>query len=53
MLGFCLDKSLIAFEPGVKPKDQYDSIQIDPEADLPMDYISAKLAYYTGRIDKG
>ena len=53
MLGFCLDKSLIDFAPGTKPKDQYESIRIDPADDLPMDYIMEKLAYYTERIDRG
>jgi len=53
MLGFCLDKSLIEFAPGVKPKDRYESVRIDPNADLPVDYIFEKLAYYTGRIDQG
>jgi len=51
MLGFCMDKSLIDFAPGVKPKDQYESVRIDPNADLPMDYILEKLAWYTGQID--
>jgi hypothetical protein len=52
MLGFCMDKSLIRFAPGEKVKDKYESIRIDPNADLPMEFILEKLAYYTGRIDE-
>lgn len=52
MLGFCLDKSLIEFAPGAKPKDQYESMRIDPEADLPVDVILEKLVYYISKIDQ-
>jgi hypothetical protein len=51
MLGFCLDKSLQEFPPGVKPKDRYESFQIDPQEDLPIDLITQKLQYYLKRID--
>ena len=51
MLGFCLDKSLQEVTAGIKPKDQYESIRIDPNADLPVDLIMEKLQYYMERID--
>ena len=53
MLGFCLDKSLQEVEEGVKSKDKYESMRIDPNADLPVDIILQKLAYYIAVIDKG
>jgi hypothetical protein len=53
MLGFCLDKSLQPPMEGVKPKDKYESMRIDPNIDLPMDMILKKLAYYTGLVDAG
>ncbi|MDB4925019.1 DUF1801 domain-containing protein [Mucilaginibacter sp.] len=52
MLGFCLDKSLQEQTPVTKPKDKYESIQIDPNADLPVDIILQKLNYYLDLIDK-
>ncbi len=53
MLGLCLDKSLLEFAPGIRPKDQYESFQIDPEEDLPIAYITERLHYYLGCIDGG
>ncbi len=50
-LGFCLDKSLQEATAGAKPKDQYESMQIDPNADLPVDIILEKLNYYISLID--
>jgi len=52
MLGFCLDKSLQEVPEGIKPKDKYESIQIDPNTDLPVDIILQKLVYYLALIDK-
>ena len=52
MLGFCLDKSLQKFPEGIKPKDKYESMQIDPNADLPIDTILQKLEYYLSLIDR-
>jgi hypothetical protein len=53
MLGFCLDKSLQGVTEGIKPKDKYESIQIDPNADLPVDIILQKLRRYISLIDSG
>jgi len=53
MLGFCLDKSLQETIGGVKPKDKYESMQIDANADIPIDIILEKLRYYLNRIDNG
>lgn len=53
MLGFCTDKSLQELVPGQKPKDKYESVQIDPNADLPTDMILQKLSYYLDRINQG
>jgi hypothetical protein len=53
MLGFCLDKSLQTWPEGVKPKDRYESFQIDPDADLPVAFILQKLHDYLERIDRG
>ena len=52
MLGFCLDKSLQEETPGDKLKDKYESIEINPNEDIPVDYILQKLAYYIAFIDK-
>jgi hypothetical protein len=51
MLGFCLDKSLQQVTAGVKSKDKYESVRIDPNADLPVDMIMEKLDHYIGSID--
>jgi len=51
-LGFCLDKSLQEIIPDIKPKDKYESIQIDPSADLPVDIIIQKLTTYIALIDQ-
>ena len=54
MLGFCVDRKLqMEMDPDVKPKDKYESIQIDPNADLPVEFILQKLNYYIGLVDKG
>lgn len=52
MLGFCFDKKLLAWPEGVKPKDQYESYQIDPNEDLPVDFIRQKLQERIDRIDR-
>ncbi|MEO6151112.1 MAG: hypothetical protein ABIN95_01490, partial [Mucilaginibacter sp.] len=52
MLGFCLDKSLQKVTEGVKPKDQYESMQLDPNEDIPVDIILEKLGEYLANIDK-
>jgi hypothetical protein len=51
MLGFCLDKSLRTWPEDVKPKDQYESFEIDPDADLPVELILQKLRTCLARID--
>jgi hypothetical protein len=51
-LGFCLDKSLQEITPGTKPKDQYESIRVDPNADFPIDLILQKLNAYIALIDQ-
>ncbi|MBC7398600.1 MAG: DUF1801 domain-containing protein [Mucilaginibacter sp.] len=51
MLGFCWDKSLHEVIPNVRPKDKYESMRIDPNADIPIDVILEKLNYYLGLID--
>jgi hypothetical protein len=53
MLGFCVDKKLqTMINPDVKPKDKYESIQIDPNIDLPVELILQKLYYYLNLIEK-
>ncbi|RYZ97101.1 MAG: DUF1801 domain-containing protein [Sphingobacteriaceae bacterium] len=52
MLGFCMDKRLQAVTEDIKAKDQYESMRIDPNADLPVDIILEKLTYYTSLIDR-
>jgi len=52
MLGFCLDKSLQEIVPGIRPKDKYESMRIDPNADLPVDVILQKLNSYIALIDQ-
>jgi len=52
MLGFCMNKSLQAIIPSVKPKDQYESICINPEVDIPVELILQKLHYYINLIDQ-
>ena len=51
-MGFCLDKSLQPVMEGVRPKDQYESVIIDPDADIPINIILNKLNYYILLIDK-
>ncbi len=51
MLGFCLDKSLQPTTPGTEPKDKYESIEINPNEDIPVDIIRDKLTHYIGIID--
>ncbi len=51
MLGFCLDKSLQEPAAGTKPKDRYESFEIDPNADLPVELIMEKLYSYLAKID--
>jgi hypothetical protein len=53
MLGFCMDKSLQEAAAGTKPKDKYESMQIDPNADIPIEVILQKLVYYLKCIDMG
>jgi hypothetical protein len=53
MLGFCLDKSLQEAIAGTKPKDKYESVRIDPNADIPIEMLMEKLHYYIGKIDQG
>ena len=53
MLGFCLDKSLQPLIPGVQSKDKYESIEVNPNEDIPVDSVRQKLAYYIAIIDKG
>ena len=52
MLGFCLDKSLQGAIAGTKPKDKYESVRIDPNADIPIDMIMEKLGYYLDKINQ-
>jgi len=51
MVGLCTDKSLLRFPEGVRPKDKYESFQVDPEQDLPVDLILSKLHSYLSAID--
>jgi hypothetical protein len=51
MVGFCWDKSLQKVIPSIKPKDKYESMRIDPNADIPIDIILDKFNYYLALID--
>ena len=53
MLGFCVDRKIqVEINPDIKPKDKYESIQINPNTDLPVELILQKLNYYIGLVDK-
>ena len=52
MVGFCLDKRLQEVTPGVKPRDIYESMRIDPNLDIPIDVIITRFAHYVDIIDK-
>lgn len=52
-MGFCLDKSLQPVIEGINPKDKYESMIIDPDADIPIDIILQKLDHYLKLIDRG
>ncbi|TSJ42723.1 DUF1801 domain-containing protein [Mucilaginibacter corticis] len=52
-LGFCLDKSLQEVTPGIKPKDQYESMLIDPNEDIPIEIVLNKLNTYIKLINNG
>jgi len=43
MLGFVTDKSIIPHTVGTKHKDRLEMIQLDPNADLPVEMIIANL----------
>jgi hypothetical protein len=43
ILGFVTDKSIIPPIVGIKHKDRFEMIQMDPNVDLPMEMIVAKL----------
>ncbi len=43
MLGFVTDKSMIPRCVGIKHKDRFETIQLDPNADLPVEMITEKL----------
>ena len=43
MLGFVTDKSIYPSKDGIKQKDRLEMIQIDPNIDLLMEMIAAKL----------
>lgn len=52
MLGLCTDKSLLETPPGAKPKDRYESFQINADEDLPVEWITDKLQEYLDRINR-
>jgi len=43
IIGFVTDKRVIHPTAGIKQKDQFEMMQIDPNADLPVEAIAAKL----------
>ena len=43
ILGFVTDKSVLPPAPGIRPKDQYETMQINPNEDIPKELIVAKL----------
>lgn len=51
-LGFCWDKSLQPIVEGVRPKDKYESMIINPNEDIPVDIILERLNYYLNLIDE-
>jgi hypothetical protein len=51
MVGFCTDKRLLHFPENTKPKDRYESFQVDPAADIPIEMILEKIKAYTKAID--
>ncbi|MFD2873761.1 DUF1801 domain-containing protein [Mucilaginibacter ximonensis] len=51
-LGFCWDKSLQPIIDGVRPKDKYESMIINPNEDIPIDIVLGKLNYYLTLIDE-
>lgn len=52
MVGFCVDKKLLSWPDGVKPKDQYESFRVDPNADLPVVLIRNMIQERLDRIDQ-
>ncbi|HEY3389280.1 MAG TPA: hypothetical protein VGK38_06885 [Prolixibacteraceae bacterium] len=43
LMGFIVDKSIFPVVAGIKRKDEYESFQIDPNADLPVEFILENL----------
>jgi hypothetical protein len=39
MIGFIIDKAIYPVTDGTKRKDEYETLQIDPNADLPVEVI--------------
>jgi hypothetical protein len=50
MIGFCTDKRLQTFPENARPKDRYESFEIDPENDIPLEIIKAKILQYINTI---
>jgi hypothetical protein len=51
MLGFCTDKSLLQFPAEIKPKDQYESVEVDPGQDIPIELIRQKIKELLEKIN--
>ncbi|GAA4096398.1 hypothetical protein [Mucilaginibacter panaciglaebae] len=51
-MGFCLDKRLQPVTEGIKLKDKYESMIIDPNDDIQVDIILQKLEHYIALIDR-
>ena len=45
LFGIITDKSILTFPEGVKPKDQYETLEIKPSEDIPIEEV-------VGRIQK-
>ena len=43
LLGYVTDKSVLPLINGKKPRNQYEMVQMDPNADLPKEWIVARL----------
>lgn len=52
VVGFIIDKHIYTVVPGIKRKDEIETILLDPNTDIPIDFILEKLQYRLQLYDK-
>lgn len=52
LIGFVQDRSTLTFAPGSKRRDQITTMQLDPQADLPVEYMTTRLQSLIALYDR-